>query len=268
MRSDFFEGRPKGFMKKAVSTPVKIIIFTLYALSCLAILAIIAFNVKAIATAIAGTSLGWIVGWVYAHELIIETVSFIVMIIYGIKILGLAFVKSFPSKVTLVTTIYNTIVFILIDFLIKSFATYNSYFPYPVLFIIPVLTFIFTTIFFIDDIVRLGPVDSIKTRESEISRVAEYQPQSSSMIATDDAFEEEEESAENKAVAEVPEKNEDEAFFEKFEDDSFSEEGLADDMAPVVDAFLAPEVKVTQMEQPAITVDDPFADFAEYIEEE
>ena len=255
-------------MKKAVSTPVKIIIFTLYALSCLAILAIIAFNVKAIATAIAGTSLGWIVGWVYAHELIIETVSFIVMIIYGIKILGLAFVKSFPSKVTLVTTIYNTIVFILIDFLIKSFATYNSYFPYPVLFIIPVLTFIFTTIFFIDDIVRLGPVDSIKTRESEISRVAEYQPQSSSMIATDDAFEEEEESAENKAVAEVPEKNEDEAFFEKFEDDSFSEEGLADDMAPVVDAFLAPEVKVTQMEQPAITVDDPFADFAEYIEEE
>ncbi len=254
-------------MKKAVSTPVKIIIFTLYALSCLAILAIIAFNVKAIATAIAGTSLGWIVGWVYAHELIIETVSFIVMIICGIKILGLAFVKSFPSKVTLVTTIYNTIVFILIDFLIKSFATYNSYFPYPVLFIIPVLTFIFTTIFFIDDIVRLGPVDSIKTRESEISRVAEYQPQSSSMIATDDAFEEEE-SAENKAVAEVSEKDEDEAFFEKFEDDSFSEEGLADDMAPVVDAFLAPEVKVTPMEQPAITVDDPFADFAEYIEEE
>ena len=264
MRSDFFEGRPKGFMKKAVSTPVKIIIFTLYALSCLAILAIIAFNVKAIATAIAGTSLGWIVGWVYAHELIIETVSFIVMIICGIKILGLAFVKFFPSKVTLVTTIYNTIVFILIDFLIKSFATYNSYFPYPVLFIIPVLTFIFTTIFFIDDIVRLGPVDSIKTRESEISRVAEYQPQSSSMIATDDAFEEE--SAENKAVAEVSEKDEDEAFFEKFEDDSFSEEGLADDMAPVVDAFLAPEVKVTQMEQQAAP--DPFADFADYIEEE
>ena len=264
MRSDFFEGRPKGFMKKAVSTPVKIIIFTLYALSCLAILAIIAFNVKAIATAIAGTSLGWIVGWVYAHELIIETVSFIVMIICGIKILGLAFVKFFPSKVTLVTTIYNTIVFILIDFLIKSFATYNSYFPYPVLFIIPVLTFIFTTIFFIDDIVRLGPVDSIKTRESEISRVAEYQPQSSSMIATDDAFEEEEE----KPAVTVPEKDEDEAFFEKFEEDSFSEESLADDMAPVVDAFLAPEVKVTPMEQPATTVDDPFADFADYIEEE
>ncbi|MBQ1545554.1 MAG: hypothetical protein IIZ60_07330, partial [Clostridia bacterium] len=140
--------------KKVPAFP-RILITVLFILASLVYLVALAGHTAVIANFAAAHGLGWVVGFLQTRFFPFELGAALAMVVATIIAGSLRIARGYPSGLTLGTLVYNDIMCIAGVYIFNMYDHLREYFPYQMLFLIPVITILLSIIFLLDDSRRL-----------------------------------------------------------------------------------------------------------------
>ena len=142
-------------MKKSVSGGWKAVVLILLFLSELVLCAGILGNIEGVCNFLTAHGLEAVVTFLHRTLFFLIEVGAAVVLIIDTMIAAITKVtRKFPSLMTVLAFIYNDLAAIATVFGIYMFGQPKAWFPYPLAFLIPAITFLLTLICLIDDFVH------------------------------------------------------------------------------------------------------------------
>ena len=141
--------------KKTVSGGWKAIVLILLLLSELILCAGILANIQSVATFLSAHGLAAVIDFLHGTPFFLIEIGAAVLLIIDTMIVGITkATRKFPSLMTVLAFIYNDLAVIATVFGLYMFGQPERWFPYPLAFLIPAITFLLTLICLIDDFIH------------------------------------------------------------------------------------------------------------------
>ncbi len=141
--------------KKSVSGGWKALVLLLLILSELVLCAGILANIQSVAEFLSAHGLAAVVTFLHRTLFFLIEIGAAVLLIIDTMIVGITkATRKFPSLMTVLAFIYNDLAVIATVFGLYMFGQPRSWFPYPLAFLIPAITFLLALICLIDDFVH------------------------------------------------------------------------------------------------------------------
>lgn len=141
--------------KKSVSGGWKALVLILLLLSELVLCAGILANIQTVANFLSAHGLAAVVEFLHGTVFFLIEIGAAVLLIIDTMIVGITkATRKFPSLMTVLAFIYNDLAVIATVFGLYMFGQPRSWFPYPLAFLIPAITFLLTLICLIDDFIH------------------------------------------------------------------------------------------------------------------
>ncbi|MBQ8083965.1 MAG: hypothetical protein IJ241_07280 [Clostridia bacterium] len=141
--------------RKSVSGGWKAVVLILLFLSELILCAGILGNLEGVCNFLTAHGMEAVVAFLHRALFFLIEVGAAVVLIIDTMIVSITKVnRKFPSLMTVLAFIYNDLAVIATVFILYMFGQPNAWFPYPLVFLIPAITFVLTLICLIDDFVH------------------------------------------------------------------------------------------------------------------
>ncbi len=141
--------------KKSVSGGWKAIVLIFLLLPELVLCAGILANIQTVAETLSAHGLAGIIGFLQSTPFFLIEVGAAVLLIIDTMIVSITkATRKFPSLMTVLAFVYNDLAVIATVFGLYMFGQPNGWFPYPLAFLIPAITFLLTLICLIDDFIH------------------------------------------------------------------------------------------------------------------